>query len=181
MMPNIDKALKTYAVTFALLLFSSCSIMAAFDEYQIKAAFIFNFMKFIEWDKSSSHMQNDSINLVLLGKPSRKKYFDILTGRNIDGKKITVTEVRSYEEIPHDCDILYILEFDVADPDNHADELTGLSALTIADKPWSPRHFHIIFSIEQSKVRFSINNRLAKAAKIRIDSRLLNLAQSVDE
>lgn len=149
------------------------------DEAQVKTAFIFNFLKFIEWQAPTDG--GNSLTICFVGNGSFDQFIAMIDSKVINGKELIATMVPSLAQVPPECRVVFAIE----DGEQRLKELKaffkGKAILTIANEAWEPGSFIIHFFLEADKVRFGINPRLAREAGIRIDSRLLKLAKIVDE
>ena len=151
-------------------------------EYLVKAGFIYNFAKLVEWPGLALTNPGQPIVIGVLGNDS----FAATLERVVDGKKIEVhpflvKRVRSPKESKEcACHMLFI----ASSKSSHVDELIqllkGKSVLTIAETPGFTKQGGIINLVhEDSKVRFEVNVDAAKQAGLNISSRLLSLAKIV--
>lgn len=149
------------------------------SEYQVKAAFLYNFLKFVEWPEEHSTVSNAAITLCILGNDP---FGDIMNGfkdKQVAGKKVVVRQLRSTSSL-RDCQALFISESEKGDVESITESARGLHILTIGDTArFAQKGVIINMYMENNKVRFEINIDSAKQAGLRIDSRLLNLATIV--
>jgi hypothetical protein len=148
-------------------------------EYQIKAAYLYNFIHFIEWPADSHSSNSSSVNLCILGDDPFGKDLDDIRNEIVKGKKLTVKYTGSLDKL-RSCDILFI----PASEKNHVSQVLKLignsGVLTVSDVEESARQGVIIsFFVEQKKVRFAINIEAARRAGFKISAKLLRLAKIV--
>ena len=149
-------------------------------EYQIKAAYLYNFINFIEWPTDSPVNNSPSMNLCILGEDPFGKDLDDIRNEIVKGKKLNVKYSGSLDKL-RSCNILFI----PASERNHISQILKLignsSVLTVSDVEESARQGVIIsFLVEQKKVRFAINNEAARRAGFKISAKLLKLAKIVN-
>lgn len=146
-------------------------------EYQIKAAFIFNFAKFVDWPPNTFTETNSPIVVGILGKNVFEGNLEKIIGnKTINNRPFRFVDLASPTEAAR-CHILFISP---SEKDNVRKIVEGLhhaSVLTISETD----HFvdaggMINFVIEDNKIRFEINNTAAKKAGLQISSKLLSLA-----
>ena len=178
-------------------------------EYEVKAAFIYNFMKFVEWPKEKKESRGENQNTdnpmiigVLGGNPFDSAFLPILN-KEVHGRKIQLVEIQSYQEfydasgnksnalaayqaeyqaIIASCDVLFICESE----HRYVEELLGLasghSILIISDLPEFVENGGMIgFVKDKNKIRFEINLDAVQKENIKIRSQLLTLAKKVHE
>ena len=145
-------------------------------EYQVKAAFIYNFAKFVEWP-DESHFR--VLTLCILGEDSFCAAIDTIKGKFVRGKKLQVKRVKSIQDLK-DCNILFITSSEKHNLSHLVDALDGSSILTIGDtEGFTEQGVIINLYIDNNKVRFKINIEAAKRANLKLSSRLLKLAEIV--
>jgi hypothetical protein len=174
----------TWTIRLALLL--SCLLASAgmalaqtATEYQVKAAFLYNFTKFIEWPESSSGA-SDPFTLCIYGaNPFGGSLENLVRGKTIKGRPFGVRDVTSSSQTAG-CQVLFISR---AERGHMADILAGVhraGLLTVGEtKGFIDQGGVINFIMESNHVRFAINLRAAQRAGLKISSRLLNLATEV--
>lgn len=146
------------------------------SEYEVKAAFLFNFTKFTEWPGDAFARQSDFFILGILGKDPFGEYLDeIAEGEKVAEKKLLIQRYNSVDEI-RDCQILFINM-----PGETAyviDRLKGRSILTVSDDSIFSKLGGIVqFYNDNGAVRLQINPIAAKEANIDISSKLLRIAR----
>ncbi len=145
-------------------------------DYRIKAAFIYNFLKFIEWP---ANLHECSLTLCIFGDDPFGNNIKILEGKHFGDKEILVKYISSIQDVK-EGDILFIASSEKRNIKPLIDTISGLSILTVGDtKKYSENGVIINFYIERSKVRFKINVDTANRAGLKISSKLLNLAKIV--
>jgi hypothetical protein len=157
---------------------SSC-LMAAQQkpaEYAVKAAYIYNFGKFAKWPSEAR-----TFNICVLGKdPFGGELDRTVAGEAIDGKPIVV---RRMLDLNHglDCQILFLSNSERSRMSSILAQVQNLPILTVSDAPDFVEHGGMIqFELQHDRVRFSINLRSAREAKLNISSDLLNVASRVE-
>ena len=146
-------------------------------EQQIKAAFIFNFAKFVEWP--SSVFSNASTPLVI-GVLGENPFGTVLeqTVRNkaINDRTLEVKEFHHQAEVTN-CHILFI---STSEKKRLPEILTALrreGVLTVSEMDGFIEAGGMInFVKESNKIRFQINEPAAKKSKLKVSSKLLSLA-----
>ncbi|MBI2875810.1 MAG: YfiR family protein, partial [Candidatus Tectomicrobia bacterium] len=77
------------------------------QEYQIKAAFLYNFAKFIEWPPSAFAPNHAGLNLCLLGEEPFGVALNSIRGKTIRGKEVVIKQFAAAENLER-CHILFI-------------------------------------------------------------------------
>ena len=150
----------------------------AASEYDVKAAFLYNFTKFVEWPPSA-FSSDGSMWLCVLGEDPFSKSLDLIASEGVGGRKLQVLRTPKLAE-PGVCQILFISRSERDRMPEILKELRTSPVLTVADTDGFLDHGGIInFKLEGSKVRFEINQEAAERAGLKISSKLLQLAVHV--
>ena len=145
-------------------------------EYQIKAAFLYNFAKFIEWPADTG-----TLNLCILGEDHFGKDIDDLAGKAAAGKVLSVRRIKSVKEIKK-CRMVFISSSETERLDSILTAALGLNILTVGDTDgYAERGVIINFYEEQNKIRFEINKDTAGRSGLKISSKLFGLARIVQD
>lgn len=149
------------------------------DEYQVKALFLYNFAKFIEWPDRPLDV-NQAITICVSGHdPFGHWLQDTVRGRVIDGHPFVVRHISNTEEAGF-CRMLFIASSEEKRLPSLLAEIESKGILTIAESDRaSEAGVMINFILEGGRVHFEINPQAAKCEKLRISSRLLSLARIV--
>ena len=146
-------------------------------EYQIKAAFLFNFAKFVEWPPGAFVKKTDPIVIGVLGdNPFRDDLVRTIREKTVDARPLEVKEFRWPAQVTN-CHILFISSSEKKRLPEILQSLKGASVLTVGETD----HFTdsggmINFFVEGSKMRFQINKDAATSAGLKISSKLMSLA-----
>src|SRR5712675_237996 len=155
------------------------------SEYLIKAGFIYNFAKLVEWPATAFAQPDSPIVIGILGEDPFGATLDrIVTDKKINGRGIAVKRLKWGRDLKdlRDCNILFISSSEKEHLDSVVDAMKWLPILTIGDAPGFARRGGIInFTLEDNKVRFEVNVEAAKHADLTISSRLLTLARIVPQ
>jgi len=147
-------------------------------EYQVKAAFLYNFMKFVEWPDSAFVTPEAPIRVAILGDDPFARIVRATMGRRTIGKRsVDVAYCQDLSELSP-CHVLFVAArwMDSAGQISAATQ-TSPTLIVADDHQMAGRGATISFFMQESRVRFTIDADLATAAGLRISSRLLKLAQ----
>jgi len=152
------------------------------SEYQVKAAFLFNFTKFLDWPANAFRSAQSGIAICLIGEdPFGKTLDELVKGQNVGGRNFTV---RRLPQIPRDdsCQVAFLGGMDKSRAEQALAPVKNLPILTVVDNEDGGDPGAIIgFIVEDSKVRFNINLEAAEKVGIKLSSKLLKLAKTVRE
>jgi hypothetical protein len=149
------------------------------SEYLIKAGFIYNFAKFVEWPSATFAQPDSPIVIGVLGTDP----FGNVLDRIVEDKKIGPRgfAVKRYKW-GKDCKILFVSASERAHIDEILQSVKGLPILTVGETPgFAERGGVIRFTLEDNRVRFEVNVDAAHRADLNISSRLLTLAKIIPQ
>jgi len=149
-------------------------------EYQLKAAFLFNFAKFIEWPPSTFSSPTSSFAICILGDdPFGKAIDDVLRGKTIREHPVIIMRCKDVAEARH-CHILFISSSERKHLPEVFAALRGTNTLAIGETDgFAASGGAIQFTIEEARVHFLINPDAAERSGLQISSKLLALARIV--
>ena len=148
---------------------------AAAAEYQVKAAFLFNFAKFVEWPPNAFADANTPFVIGVLGQDPFGSYLDdTVRGEQVNGRQLSVQRYRSVTDIQK-CHVLFISRSESERLDEIVANLKYRKILIVTDAEGGAGGVMIRFINEGNKIRFKIDVQAAKAANLTISSKLLRL------
>lgn len=146
-------------------------------EYQIKAAFLFNFAKFVDWPPQAFAKRTDPIVLGVLGEnPFGDELARTIRDKTVDARPLEIREFRWQAQVTN-CHILFISSSEKKRLPEILESLKGASVLTVGDTDHFTESGGMInFFVEGTKMRFQINKDAATSAGLKISSKLMSLA-----
>jgi hypothetical protein len=146
------------------------------NQYQVKAAFILNFARFVEWP-GDSYGDGGALVLGIIGDDPFGNSLDQLNGNTVNGRRIVIRRLRFGDNL-RACQILFISSSEKNRLGKILESLRGGSVLTIGELPQFNQAGGIIkFVIQDNKVRFEINAAAAGQTRLKISSKLLALSR----
>ncbi|HLK47049.1 MAG TPA: YfiR family protein [Bryobacteraceae bacterium] len=149
------------------------------SEYQVKAAFIYNFVKFVVWPAQTFKSPGDPLMICIVGNdPFNGALEEAVRGKSIDGHPLVV-RVAAKIDSTCECQILFVSRAGVKRPQSVA-AMFGSGVLIIGESPgFASKGGVINFKLQDGRVRFEINPEAAEREQLRISSKLLSLAEIV--
>lgn len=149
---------------------------AQVTEYGLKAAFLFNFVKFVEWPPQAFASDRAPVTLCVFGQdPFGRTLEEVIQGERL-GERSLVIRRPGLEELDG-CHILFVSRSEAERFGTVLSKVGGRPVLTVADTDgFLQAGGAINFVLEGNKVRFLINQKAAERNGLRISSRLLRLA-----
>jgi hypothetical protein len=150
------------------------------EEYQLKAAVVFNFAKFVEWPPQSFRNSGDPIAVCVLGQnPFGHWLEDTLAGKIVDGRGFTLRQAPDAQEAGR-CQIVFVSS---SERKRFRVVLLGLKAegvLTVGDTPGFAGLGGVVnLRLEDETVRMEVNVEVARQKNLKISAKVLSLAQIV--
>jgi hypothetical protein len=164
---------------FCLFLAFGAQAQSQPTEYQIKAAFLFNFAKFVEWPPEAFAETNSPIVVGVLGKNVFGTDLEtIIRDKTVNNRRFEFKNFSSASEAAH-CHILFISPSEKENLKKIVEGLNKASVLTVSETDQFIQAGGMInFFLQDSKIRFQISDDAAKKAGLKISSKLLSLAAS---
>jgi hypothetical protein len=162
------------ALTVGLIAAAASPADSADVEVRVKAAYIYNFARFVEWPAGTSA---GPVRIGVLGRGDLVSPLEaIVLGKSVGGRAITVTPVGTPAEAEC-CEILLIERSESKKDKEIAQSLAGKPVLTVSDDENASRDgIMIAFQLVDDSVRFQINQEAAARAGLKISSQLLKVA-----
>jgi len=149
-------------------------------EYKVKAAYIYNFAKFVEWPNGTFNDQNSPIIVGILGSDPFGQSIDVVVnGKLVGDRRLEVHRFKSLRNLKY-CHILFVCQSEDIHLSRVLEAVDGWHTLTIGESEKFGRSGGLInFVNVDDKVRFDINMSSARKNGLTVSSRLLKLARVV--
>jgi hypothetical protein len=167
-------------LTALLLTLPSSAAGTATLEYQVKATFLYNFTKFIEWPADPLVPGDAPFEIGVVGRNPFGLYLaESMAGQRVHGRPIRIVEFVEPEDV-RPCAVLFVPD---AMSNRLADitaRLKGVPVLVVGESPgFADRGGSANFFLVDNKVRFEINPAVAGTLGLKISSKLLAIAKIV--
>jgi YfiR/HmsC-like len=156
------------------------------SEYLIKAGFIYNFAKFVEWPSTAFAEPDSPIVIGVLGTdPFGDIINHVVEGKKIGARGFVVRRFKWIKELKDqkdfkECRILFVSSSEKLHFEEIVDAVKGLPILTVGETPgFAERGGMIRLMLEDNRVRFEVNVDAAHYGNLNISSRLLTLARII--
>ena len=148
-------------------------------EYKVKAAFLYNFTKFVEWPAVRTTEPGRPITIGVLGRnPFGDELANITRGRTVNGRSFAVSAVHTTEEAAA-VDLLFVCAGEEARMKAMQESLHDAGVLTVGESPQFLAAGGVInFVIVGDKVRFAVNLAASERAGLKLSAQLLKLANN---
>lgn len=164
----------------ASMLFAPAPANAQFDDQQVKAAFVLNFLKFVTWPDAPA-VADAPIEVVVLGADDLARAIEQASaGQQIGGHSIRIRAVRRIADIGAAPRLLFIAASERERLPVVLREFEGRPVLTVGDGPgFGTAGVVLNFYTSDTRIRFEANTTAAARAGLQISSHLLRLARIV--
>jgi len=151
-----------------------------FKEYELKAAFLYNFAQFVDWPPEAFPAADTPLVIGILGAdPFGATLDQLIHNEVVKNRKLVARRYRRVEDVGT-CHILFISASEAAHFEQILAVLKGKPILTVGDAgSFAFRGGVIRLLTEKNKIRLRINMEAAKAANLTISSKLLRAAEVV--
>ena len=170
-------------LAFAVALGVTCvaSLRGQVDEYRVKAFFLYNFARYVEWPAQRFKAAGDPIVICILGNnPFSSSLDEAIAGKLVDGRPFVVHQIPGIQPAGN-CHILFVTSSERKQFRSMAESLKGAGVLTVGETQGFTADGGVInFKLENSKVRFEINVDAAERQHLHVSSKLLSLAQAAN-
>jgi hypothetical protein len=152
----------------------------AITESEVKAAYLYNFAKFIAWPERSFATADAPMEICVLDDTSFGSTLrEIVYSHTVDGHPVQVVNVTAVAGA-HDCHILFIPSLQAKQVRALIEAIGYKSIVTVGETQGFLEEGGIIqFALQEGKVKFQVNLHAAARSGVRISARLLGIATRV--
>jgi hypothetical protein len=149
-------------------------------EYQVKAAYLYGFGRFVEWPASSAAETAAEFVVCVLGDdPFGRWLDDVAAGAIIKEKPVRIRRIAQPAD-SGSCHTLFISISEAARLRRILDALAHRAVLTVSDMPQFAQQGGMIgFTLDAGRVRFTVNVAPVQAAGLQLNSELLRVAAAI--
>jgi len=149
----------------------------AFTEYEVKAAFLINFAKYVEWPDKAFPEPDSPFKIGVMGPDPFGDTLERLTdNQELNGRKITVERSDDVKKLTG-CQIVFLSGPDRKTTSAELEALKELPVLTVGEQAgFAERGGTVNFVLVETKVKFEINVASANHTELKVSPRLLKLA-----
>jgi hypothetical protein len=174
-------AVTLLCVTSQLFCLSPTAYAGSYEEYQVKAAFLHKFAKFVEWPSIVFSSESDPFMLCVSGKDPFGKALDTLQDKTIGKRKFVIKRLQSIEDA-RECHILFISSSEKAALQQILKAVRNKQTLTVGDtEGFAQSGVMINFTMQEGKVQFEVNPQAIRQAGLTVSSQLLKVSKVIGE
>jgi len=185
--PSVLRRLKRRLAPIALLLLSAheyrCAAYAqtgGLSEDQIKAGFLLNFLRFVQWPDASYVTRSAPISVCIVGHNSMSAVLsEAVSGKEVDGHAIRVKLTKASDDL-RTCHLVFVGSADERHTSQILDSLKGNSILTVGEySSFAKSGGMLNFYTEENKVKLEMNLDAATRANLRISAKLIAVSHLI--
>ena len=169
------------ALVFALLAFGvRAQAQVPADEAQIKAAFVYNFLKFVDWPEAAAHRADEPVVVAIVGEgTTAEAVATFLAARHVGDRPIVIRRLL-WDQSLAGVNAVFVSEGDPKKLRRLLDAAATAAVLSIGESPnFASRGGVIGLLVEERRVRFDIDTDAADAAGLHVSSKLLALCRVI--
>lgn len=145
-------------------------------EAALKVAFLYNFTLYTEWPEPTPVFE-----LCVAGKDDLGETLDALSRKEVAGRPIQIRRIPASTDVPASCQLLFVAAAESARLSRLLAPLANRAVLTVAEIDSShPARPMLRLSIQDARLGFDANQTAARTAGLRLSSKMLRLARSVE-
>lgn len=178
-----SRALRGAALTAALLsivawVCLTATPASALTEREVKAAFTFNFAKFVEFPSNTFSKADDPIVVGVFEAPQIADILEkLVKGKTANGRRLEIKQFTKVSQCSS-CQILFVGSSGNGRVSEVLEKVKNTGVLTVGESDGFARRGGVIgFIVDNNKIGFEISTTAAKREALKISSKLLSLAR----
>ncbi len=154
-------------------------------EYGVKAAYLYNFAKFVSWPETAFSSAREPIQICVLGRDDFGGSLEaVVSGKRVHGRYVVVRKLQGGgpgDGEAANCNILFVSESEQGREPSIFAAVAGRSVVTVGEVDGFAKNGGMINCIARgTKLKFQLNRKVAEDGNISVSSRLVKLAELVD-
>jgi len=151
-------------------------------EYQVKAAFLYNFVKFVEWPPEAFQNEKSPITLcVFRYDPFGSALDEVIAGQTLKNRQLLARRINKPQDLKA-CQLVFVSGKEDKRLPEILESLKGASALVVGEgENFAVHRGGIQFFIENKQLRFAINVDAIQRSRLTVSSKLLAMAKIVHD
>lgn len=147
-------------------------------EYAVKAVFVYNFLRFIEWPRTAFSSSGDALVIGIIGDdPFGSLLLETVRGEVLRGRPVRVEHYRAARDIGP-CHLLYVPRRETSRLDQIIAATAGRNVVTVGEADdFIARGGMIALTTDRNRVRLSLSQESLRAAGVEVSAKLLRVAE----
>jgi YfiR/HmsC-like len=157
-----------------------CGRGAEYSEYEVKAAFLGNFIQFVKWPAKAFADAGSPFTICIVGSDSFGGALErAVAGQTVGGRKVAIKRSRRPDDL-RSAQVVFVCKSERGRIGEILGGLQGANVLSVGESDDFARQGGVInFVMESDKVRFEVNTGAAQRAGLELSSKLLRLGKQV--
>lgn len=170
--------LSVWIVLAAYAFAANSGMERAPDEYDVKAAYLYYFAKFVEWPDNKFSASNSSVIIGIAGDDSLGRILETtVSGKTVQNHNLVIYHPKTLEDL-QSCHILFISSPEASRIASSLESLESNHVLTVCERESKTDSKCIInFVMEKGRVQFEIDDKKAAKSGLKISSKLMMVAR----
>lgn len=149
------------------------------SEFDLKTAFLYNFMLYTSWPKGSIQESAPEVTVCTIGHEQLGSALDQLKNKKVRNKAVVLNRLIDIKDVAN-CHLLYLAPSEQANYLTIYEQIKDMQVLTVSDFSRSfPPRAAISIEIEDKRLTFKVDMHTVNQSGLVVSSRLLNLAKEV--
>lgn len=167
-----------------VFIITSCAVFGSarpqtLNEYEAKAAFLFNFLRFVEWPSQAFADDSSPLVIGIVGDDkSSERIEQLVSGKSANGRQVLVKRFASFKQLTY-CHLVFVRASERERLPQILAAVRSGSLIVGETESFARWGGAINFSIEEGKIRLEINQKSAERAGLKISAKLLSIARIV--
>ena len=159
---------------------SYCAVPQTLSEYQIKAGYLFNFTRFVEWPEKAFATTTSPIMICIVGDtPLTNPLSDTVVGKVVNGRAVSIKPVKATDEL-RGCNLVFVSAAQVGGIERILRRAKDMSVLSVGEAPnFAQSGGMINFFVQDNKVKLELNLDAAARANLKISAKLIAVSRLV--
>jgi hypothetical protein len=152
---------------------------ATYAEYKVKAAYLYNFAKFVEWPAEVLADPSLPLSICIFGKDPFGDALDTIKGKTVKGRKLLIKRYSGVEDLK-ECHIIFISPSEEKNLAGILEKIKDMHMLTVSDmEGFADRGGMINLNKSKNRIRLEINLDAAQHSGLKMSSKLLKIAKII--
>lgn len=148
---------------------------------EVRAAYLYNFVKFVSWP---DHVFDKSDDPIVIGfwdsNEVEKAFHNIIKGRTINSRTVDIRLIESLSDVIF-CNVIYMNGADKRHQVSVVNLVRKKPILTVSDEAYFSRIGGMIqFYFDNNQLKFEINRKALSAVELEVSARLLRVARVIE-
>lgn len=149
-------------------------------EYLVKSAFIYNFVKFVEWPDGKAISKQSNIDICTVGDSPLNQTTAVFKQASTAKLALTLVQEKNPKNIASHCHVVFISSAEEGQLPEILAAIKGQPVLTVSDMDGFAEHGGMIgFVTNDNKIKIEVNKKSLDSASLRVDAQLLGIALKV--